>query len=329
MSKKEKMKCDKIKELLSDYINGNLSTAERFIVARHLELCATCRKEQIKLEKLRCILSDFPEFEPPQGFAQRVIAKYYARKQKVSLLRKFFLGGLQPARAFAYGAVALFLVIAIALLSMLPRWTKASQLLYPLPTPSLKKAPYIISARGVGKVLVLPQSIYPNLSGQLRLEIMVYPPHPEERVWLNVVLSQGLTFANGNPFLPRQKDFFIGRMENPVAFTADIQILSNGVHWIKVSCVSNNIKWAEGLLFLPVGLPTSKYVYFSQSDVDAISLLSFVAERTGKPIALTVPISGRVSFTYQGEPEGAIHHYASLLGLTAIKYNCGFILEIP
>lgn len=329
MSKKEKMTCERIKELLSDYINGVLSQSEKALVEKHIEVCASCRAELRKLERMKSILASLPVLEPPPGFTQRVLVRYYTHKRKVSPLKTFFLGGLQPRRAIAYAATALFLVFAFALLSFLPRWTKARQILSPLPTPTLKKAPAIISAKGVGKVLLLPQAPYPDAQGQLKVEIMVYPPSPRERVWLNIVLSPGLGFANGNPLLPRQKEFYIGRVDNAFSFSADIQILSKGVHWIKVSCISNNIKWAEGFFFLPIGVPPSKYISLSQSDADAISLLALLAERTGKPISLPVSLSARLNFSYQGEAEGAIHHYASLLGLTAIKYYGGFILEVP
>lgn len=329
MSKKEKMTCDRIKELLSDYINGDLSAPERALVERHIEVCPYCRKELRKLERMRSILASYPSLEPPPGFAQRVIAKYYARQRKASFLRTFLLGGLQPKRAFAYAGVALFLVFAIALLSFFPRWTRARQILYPLPSPTLKKAPSIISAEGVGKVLLLPQSLHPDAQGEIKLEIMVYPPSPQERVWLNIALSPGLDFPNGNPFLPGQKEFYIGRLENPVAFSTSIKVLSNGAHWIRVSCITNSIKWGEGFLFLPIGLPSSNYVSINQNDIDAISLLSLIAERTGKPIALPVSLSQKLNFSYQGPSEGAIYHCASLLGLTAIKYNGEFILEIP
>ncbi len=329
MSKKEKMNCDRIKELLSDYINGDLALAERVLVERHIECCASCSAELSKLERMRSILASLPSLEPPIGFAQRVLARFYARKRKVSPWRTFFLGGLQLRRAFAYAAVALFLLFAFALLSLLPRWTKAREMLSPLPTPTLKKAPSIISARGIGKVLLLPQSLYPDSQGRIKVEIMVYPPSPKERVWLNILLSPGLSLANNNPFLPRQREYYIGSLANPVSFSVDIQVLSQGVHWIKVSCISDNIKWAEGLLFLPMGLPRSNYVSLSQNDVEAASLLASLAERTGRPIALPVPISAKLDFSYRGEAEGAIHHYASLLGLTTIKYNAGFIIEIP
>jgi len=323
------MNCDRAKELLSDYLNGDLASAERALLEKHIESCSSCRAELRKLKRLRSILTSFPYVDPPSDFTQRVLASYYARKKKASPLRNFFLGGLQPKRAFGYAAIALLLVFAFALLSLLPQWGKAKQMFPSWSTPTLKKAPSIIYARGIGKVLLLPQTAHPDSQGQLRLEIMVYPSSPKERVRLNILLSPGLAFADDNPFLPRQKEYYIGKIDGPVAFSLNVKAISQGVQWIKASCISDNIKWGEGRLFLPSSPPSSNYISLSQNDVDALSLLALLAERTGRAIALPVPLSARLNFSYQGEPEGAIYKYASLLGLTTIKYNGGFIIEIP
>lgn len=323
------MNCERVRELLSDYLNGDLPLPERVLLEQHIETCSSCRAELRKLEKVRSILVSFPVVEPPPDFARRVLARYYAQRRQVSPLRTFFYGGLHPRRAFGYAVIALFLLFAFALLSLLPHWGKARQIFSSSPLPTLKKAPSILSPRGIGKVLVLPQSPSPDFQGLLKVEIMVYPPYPKERVWLNILLSPGLIFADGNPFLPRQKEYYLGRLDNPVAFSTEVQTISQGVEWIKVSCISDNLKWGEGFLFLPISRPTPNYVSLSQNDVDALSLLAMLAGKVGKPIALPVPISAKLNFSYKGEPEGAIHYFASLLGLTALKYNGGFIIEIP
>ncbi|MGB9877135.1 MAG: anti-sigma factor family protein [bacterium] len=328
MSKRIEMKCERIKELLSDYINGDLSEGMRALVDNHLESCPSCRLELKKLEKMCVLLRSFQPVEPPLGFAQKVLASYYSRRKKASLLRSFFLGGLQPKRALAYAGLSLLLVISIALLSLLPWWTRAKQS-FLSPRITLKRAPSIISARGIGKILILPQNPYPNPQGILRVEIMIYPPYIKENVWLSIRLSPGLTLMNGNPFLPSEREIYIGKIDNPVAFWTDVKVISEGVQWIKVACVSDNIKWAEGFLFLPPSGPPLHYLSISQSDIDAIQLLAMLVEKCKRPVALPFPISAKLNFSYQGEGEEAIHHFASLLGLTAIKYNSGYILELP
>jgi len=324
------MKCERVKELLSDYINGDLTQAVRSLVEAHLESCSSCRAELIKLERMRSILRSFQPVEPPYGFSQKVLASYRARKEKVvSPLRRFLLGELQPRRALAYAFLSLFLVFALSLLALLPRWTRAKQALSYPPFPILKRAPSIISAKGVGKVLILPQTPYPNQDGILRLEIMIYPPYRKERVWLNLLLSPGLSLANGNPLLPAEREIYLGAIDNPVTFLTDVKVISRGVQWVRVSCVSDNIKWAEGFLFLPPSGPPAHYITISQNDVDALQLLATLVERCKMPVALPIAISHKLNFSYQGDAEGAIHYYASLLGLTSLKYNGGFILESP
>lgn len=323
------MKCDRVKELLLDYLNGDLSAPEKLLVDEHIGICPSCREELRKLEKMRHLLSSLKPIEPPPYFTQKVIANYYARKErKTHPLRVFFFGGLKPSRAFAYAGFAIFLIFAFAFLSLLPWWGKARQAVVPS-IPTLKRAPSIISAKGIGKILVLPQTTTPDAQGRIRIEIMVYPPSPQEKVWLSLLLSQGMVFASENPLLPHQKDYYIGKLSNPVSFWTDVQVSSQGVQWIRVSCQSGNYKWAEGLLFLPIGIKPSPFVSLSQSDIDSISLLALLCERTGKPLALSVPLSSKLNFSYQGDAEGAIHHYASLLGVTALKYNGGFIIEVP
>jgi hypothetical protein len=330
MSKDIEMKCERIRELLSDYINGDLTQAVRSLVEIHLESCGSCRKELAKLERMRSILRSFQPVEPPYGFTQRVLASYRARREReVSPLRRFLLGELQPRRALAYAVISLLLVFCLSLLALLPHWPKAKQALFFPPSPTLKRAPSIISAKGVGKVLILPQTPYPNPQGILRLEIMIYPPYRKERVWLNILLSPGLSLANGNPFLPAEKQIYLGAIDNPVTFLTDVKVISGGVQWVRVSCVSDNIKWAEGFLFLPPPGPPAHYLTISQNDVDALQLLATLVERCKRPVAMPIAISARLNFSYQGDAEGAIHYYASLLGLTSLKYNNGFILESP
>ena len=330
MSKEIEMKCERIRELLSDYINGDLTQAVRALVDSHLESCPSCRAELAKLERMRSILRSFQPVEPPYGFTQKVLASYRARRERrVSPLRRFLLGELQPRRALAYAAISLLLVFSFALLSLLPRWTRAKQPLSFPPPITLKRAPHIISPRGIGKVLILPQSLHPSPQGIIRVEIMIYPSYPRERVWLSLVLSGGLSFSDGNPLLPNEKEIYLGRIEKPVAFWTDIRILAGGVQWIKASCASDNVKWAEGFLFLPPPGPPTHYLSISQNDVDAIQLLATLVERCKRPVALPFTISSKLNFSYQGDAEGAIHYYASLLGLTSLKYNSGFILELP
>ncbi len=72
--------------LLSDYMEDNLSAAERQSVKAHLESCTTCREELALLERTMPLVQSMPRVQAPAGFTNRVSLR--ARKSGVLARRR-------------------------------------------------------------------------------------------------------------------------------------------------------------------------------------------------------------------------------------------------
>jgi Putative zinc-finger len=60
-------------ELLSAYLDGELTPAERAYVDEHLATCALCRGDLEGEREVRSALRDLPDVEPPFGFYERIL----------------------------------------------------------------------------------------------------------------------------------------------------------------------------------------------------------------------------------------------------------------
>ena len=67
------MNCEQMNELLSAWLDGELSETERRQMQAHLEQCAQCRALFEQLQALHTSFSDLDEISAPEGFAQRVM----------------------------------------------------------------------------------------------------------------------------------------------------------------------------------------------------------------------------------------------------------------
>ncbi len=62
----------RVKELLSDYIDGDLGEKERQDVEEHLERCKECCEEFEQLKKTVNVLSGFQELKAPKDFESKI-----------------------------------------------------------------------------------------------------------------------------------------------------------------------------------------------------------------------------------------------------------------
>lgn len=80
------MKCSEIKNNLVDYATGKLESEE---MARHLEVCESCRIELEQIKKVILILGEYKVEEPPEfywsNFLNRVKRKIAERERDVRL----------------------------------------------------------------------------------------------------------------------------------------------------------------------------------------------------------------------------------------------------
>lgn len=67
-------KCHEVQELLSAWLDGELTEEKRSRVAAHLDGCSGCRRELARLTALNEALKDLG-VTPPAGLAERVLAR--------------------------------------------------------------------------------------------------------------------------------------------------------------------------------------------------------------------------------------------------------------
>ncbi len=102
------MTCDRMEELLSPYLEGELGDEDRRLVALHLEVCPDCRRLLAALTETRAALSGFPELEVSESLRARLLA-IPEKKKRLPLALDFLLRpSLQPV--FATAAVFMTLV---------------------------------------------------------------------------------------------------------------------------------------------------------------------------------------------------------------------------
>lgn len=102
------MRCERIEELLSVFLEGELGPEEKALVEGHLESCAECSSLLGILQRAQQALSRFPEVEVSPRLRDR-LAAIPERKKKFSLTLDFFLKpSLQPV--FAAGAIFMTLL---------------------------------------------------------------------------------------------------------------------------------------------------------------------------------------------------------------------------
>jgi predicted anti-sigma-YlaC factor YlaD len=95
------MKCEKIEELLSPYLENELSPEEKRLVEEHLESCKECRLLFSSLEEAQRSLSRFPELEVSERLSERLYS-IPAKKKRFRLSFDFLLRpSLQPILAAA------------------------------------------------------------------------------------------------------------------------------------------------------------------------------------------------------------------------------------
>ena len=68
------MKCQKVRKMISPYIDEELTSREREEVGLHLKGCQECRKEMENILTLHQLFASAERFEAPNGFATRVAA---------------------------------------------------------------------------------------------------------------------------------------------------------------------------------------------------------------------------------------------------------------
>jgi len=106
------MKCAKIREMLSNSIDNELSESERQIVAEHLKICTECRELYEKMKVLDEALTEPDPVAVLENFSCRAIRKL-SMKQSAKVVRWSEFWKLRNAAA--YGAVAGVVLLSLFL----------------------------------------------------------------------------------------------------------------------------------------------------------------------------------------------------------------------
>jgi anti-sigma factor RsiW len=98
-----KMKCTRIRELLSNNLDNELSENELQVVSEHLKVCSECREF---FEKIKTIDAEITRLEPrvvPENFSRKVIESLNKKQSEIIIQGSMFW---KLKYAAAYGAVA-------------------------------------------------------------------------------------------------------------------------------------------------------------------------------------------------------------------------------
>jgi predicted anti-sigma-YlaC factor YlaD len=104
------MTCERIEELLSAYLEGELGAVERGEVDSHLAACPACAGLLAGLRELTVAMAAFPEAEPSPSLMSRLYAIPGRNAEKKRRFRPVFDFLTRPALQPVYAAFTVLLV---------------------------------------------------------------------------------------------------------------------------------------------------------------------------------------------------------------------------
>jgi len=105
------MRCDEVKNLLSNYIENDIEEKIKKSMDEHLAICANCAKELRSLKGMISELKSVPEVEPPPYFLEGVRARLEEPSALTKLLRRLFVAVNIKAHLQAITATATVIII--------------------------------------------------------------------------------------------------------------------------------------------------------------------------------------------------------------------------
>lgn len=106
------MECKRIQELLSPYLDKNLTEKEIALVEEHLRACPRCPQELERLKRTVHLVSSLEEVEPPESFLSEIHRKLKAKSRRRRFFDKLFfpLPVKLPLEALAAVLIAVVIV---------------------------------------------------------------------------------------------------------------------------------------------------------------------------------------------------------------------------
>ena len=108
------MSCERIQDLLSPYLDGELAPAERAEVDAHLAACPECADLLARLRTALAAFASFPEVDLSENLRARLSAIPEQARQPRFSLDFLFKPALQPVLAAATGFLMLFSVYMVS-----------------------------------------------------------------------------------------------------------------------------------------------------------------------------------------------------------------------
>ncbi|MGD0781646.1 MAG: zf-HC2 domain-containing protein [Candidatus Aminicenantales bacterium] len=109
------MSCERIQDLLSPYLDGELAPAERAEADEHLAGCSDCAELLARIRAALGAFAAFPEVELNEGLKARLAAiPERTRRRARFSLDVLFKPALQPVLAAATGFLMLFSVYMVS-----------------------------------------------------------------------------------------------------------------------------------------------------------------------------------------------------------------------
>lgn len=136
------MNCQKVRSMLSEYIDGEANDADAKLIEKHLAECASCAKEMEILLRVSNLLQDSAEVEPPPGLLERIESATVQRTGILEKLRSRIATVPQYARLTVAGLATAGILIGVLFSQMggnLPQKRIAS--ISEKPTPQAKVIP--------------------------------------------------------------------------------------------------------------------------------------------------------------------------------------------
>jgi len=83
-------KCEEIKNNLPLYLDNSLYGDDKKDVEEHLNSCSRCSKALVELSKMRSLVGNLADVEPPPWFKQKIMSRVREEAGKKSLVQKLF-----------------------------------------------------------------------------------------------------------------------------------------------------------------------------------------------------------------------------------------------
>lgn len=75
------MRCERVREKLSAFVDGELSENEHRGIASHLESCESCFREYEELKKLEVLLSNLERVDAPSYLWERIVGRISSQER--------------------------------------------------------------------------------------------------------------------------------------------------------------------------------------------------------------------------------------------------------